>query len=252
MNLNFLPHDLKRAIDCLNINFLTEIRIRRGQPVIIEYRGEYVYINRFGVCGSSKDALRVYDVDGLFASMLSDGVYAYAEQLKNAFVTLDGGVRVGVAGEYVTEKGAVSAVRCITSLNIRIPHDIKGCADGIFSLTQGRGLKSVLIFRRPGWERRLCFATSRESWGRQITFGFDERNEIAAADSDGDGYVLGERCDIVRGGDRADCIFLCYKGDEAASHHYGRALWRKGFCRRKLRRRLRNSRMRVYARHRSA
>lgn len=209
MNLNFLPHDLKRAIDCLNINFLTEIRIRRGQPVIIEYRGEYVYINRFGVCGSSKDALRIYDVDGLFASMLSDGVYAYAEQLKNAFVTLDGGVRVGVAGEYVTEKGAVSAVRCITSLNIRIPHDIKGCADGIFSLTQGRGLKSVLIFSPPGLGKTTMLRDLARKLGRaNNVLVFDERNEIAAADSDGDGYALGERCDIVRGGDKLTA-FAC-------------------------------------------
>lgn len=209
MNLNFLPPDIRRAIDCLNINFLTEIRIRRGQPVIIEYHGEYAYINNFGVCANVNDAIRIYDVDGLFASIIADGVYAYAEQLKNAFVTLDGGVRIGVAGEYVTERGAITAVRCVTSLNIRIPHDIKGCALDICSLIEERGVNSLVIFSPPGYGKTTMLRDLARYLGRKNNvLVFDERNEIAAADSDGDGYLLGERCDIVRGGNKLEA-FAC-------------------------------------------
>lgn len=203
-----MPEELMRGIDCLNINFLTEIRIRRGQPVIIEYRGEYVYINSFGVCRNAESALKIYDVDGLFGRMTADGVYAYAEQLKNSFITLDGGVRVGVAGEYVTERGCVQSVRGVTSLNIRIPHDVAGCADDIYLRTQGRP-SSVLIFSQPGLGKTTMLrGLARRLSTQYNVLVFDERNEIFAADSDGDGYDLGARCDVVRGGDKLTA-FAC-------------------------------------------
>lgn len=203
MNLKFLPEPLLAAIRCLNINYLTEIRIRRGQPVIIEYRGEYVYIDSFGVTASADRALRIYDVDGLFANALSDGLYAYAEQLRNAFVTLDGGVRVGVAGEYIISGGKVSAVRHITSLNIRIPHDISGCADKIYNVTQSGKLSSILIFSPPGLGKTTMLRELARKFSRKYNvLVVDERSEISAADCDGDGYDLGERSDVVRGGDK--------------------------------------------------
>lgn len=203
MNLKFLPAQLKAAIDCLNINFLTEIRIRRGQPVIIEYRGEYQYINRCGAGGSAEGALRIYDVDGLLAAAVRDGVYAYAEQMKNAFVTFDGGVRVGIAGQYVTENGRITAVRSVTSLNIRIPHDVKGCAAPVYEVVAKCGLQSALVFSPPGLGKTtLLRDLARKLAAKFNVLVFDERGEISAADCDGDGYDLGERCDVVRGGDK--------------------------------------------------
>ena len=203
MNLKFLPLELRQAIDCLNINYLTEIRIRRGQPVIIEYHGEYKYINSYGYSVSPNGAIVVYNVDGLLNSALSDGIYAYSEQLKSAFVTLDGGVRIGVAGEYVTDRGKVTAVRCITSLNIRIPHDINGCAHDLYMSTLSNGLKNILIFSPPGLGKTTMLRDLARHLGKNHNvLVFDERNEIAAADSDGDGYRLGERCDVIRGGDK--------------------------------------------------
>lgn len=209
MNLKFLPLELRRAIDCLNINFLTEIRIRRGQPVIIEYHGEYKYINNYGYSANPDGAIVVYNVDGLLNSALSDGIYAYSEQLKSAFVTLDGGMRVGVAGEYVTDSGKVTSVRCVTSLNIRIPHDIKGCSHDLYMTTLSKELKNVLIFSPPGLGKTTMLRDLARHLGKEYNvLVFDERNEIAAADSDGDGYLLGERCDIVRGGDKLTA-FAC-------------------------------------------
>lgn len=203
MNLKFLPPELKCGIDCVNNNFLTEIRIRRGQPVIIQYCGEYVYINRYGVCRSSDEAIRIYDVDGLLSSALSDGLYAYAEQLKSAFVTLEGGVRIGIAGEYVTENSKIITVRGVTSLNVRIPHDVCGCAAEIFAATQRKNVCSVLIFSPPGFGKTTMLRDMARNFAKSYNVLIvDERNEIYASDADGDGYKLGERCDVVRGGDK--------------------------------------------------
>ena len=207
VEFSFLPRELRAALACLNENFLTEIRLRRGQPVIIEYRGEYLYVNRCGAVRTADGALRSEDVNAVFAAMLSDGVYAYSEQLKRSFVTLDGGVRVGVAGEYVVQGGEVVSVKSVTSLNIRIPHDVKGCARAIFEATQSRGAKSVLIFSPPGLGKTTMLRDLARSLAANCNvLVIDERNEIYAADCDGKGYDLGERCDVVRGGDKLTSI----------------------------------------------
>lgn len=209
MKLDFLPAHLRRAIDCLNINYLTEIRIRRGQPVIIEYRGEYVYINSFGTCDRPESAICIENVDELFSRAVADGMYSYTEQLRCGFVTLDGGIRIGVAGQYITEGGAVKTIKCITSLNIRIPHDIRGCAGYIYEHTQRDGLNSVLIFSPPGMGKTTMLRDLARTFGRKYNvLVMDERGEISAADCDGDGFDLGERCDVVRGGDKLTA-FAC-------------------------------------------
>ena len=49
MSLSFLPTEVLGALAHLNFNHVSEIRIRRGQPVIIEYKGSYKYINKYNV-----------------------------------------------------------------------------------------------------------------------------------------------------------------------------------------------------------
>lgn len=203
MDLNFLPEELTRALRCLNLNYLSEIRIRKGQPVIIEYFGEYVYISDFGKCVNSHNAMRIYDVEKVLSAAMKGSVYAYSEQLKSAFITLDGGIRVGIGGEYVTEKGIITAVRCVTSLNIRIPHDVAGCAHKICDLFRNYGLRSTLLFSKPGLGKTTMLRDiAKDLGGNYNVLVFDERGEISAMNSEGVGYDMGERCDVVRGNNK--------------------------------------------------
>ena len=208
MNLYFLPIDIRSALDNLNCNYLTEIRLRRGQPVIIQYRGEYNYIGRFGICRQS-EAIVCGDVQSVLTEAMEGSVYAYSEQLKNGFITVSGGVRIGVAGEYVTEGKSVTAVKGVTSLCIRIPHDIVGTGKEIFNVICKERLQSALIFSPPGYGK----TTVLRDLARQIssntqlnTLIFDERNEITAIDGAGVGFNLGKNCDIVRGADKFTAI----------------------------------------------
>ena len=54
-------------------------------------------------------------------------MYAYEEEIKRGFFTLPGGHRVGVCGQVQTEQGKILTMSHITSLNIRIAHEINGC-----------------------------------------------------------------------------------------------------------------------------
>ena len=205
MNLSFLPPEIQSAIANLNMNYLNEIRLRCGQPVIIQYRGEYMYINRFGQSANGSTAIICESAEAVLHAAMNGNVYVYSDQLKNGFITVDGGVRIGVAGEYVMHGNDVITVKNVTSLNIRIPHDIVGAADGIYEVIGGQPIKNTLIFSPPGFGK----STLLRDIARKISLStfysvliFDERNEIAAIDGDGGGFHLGKGCDVVRGGDK--------------------------------------------------
>lgn len=200
MSLSFLPNDIKNAICHLNYNFLSEIRLRRGQPVIIEYMGEYRYLGLSGISVGVNDRITVLDIDAVLNLATNGCIYSYTEQLKSGFITVGHGIRIGVAGEYVTENGTVKAIKNPTSLNIRISHDIMKCSDYLFKTVFKNGVQSALIFSKPG----LGKTTMLRDISRNLTKNhlcnvlvFDERGEISAMDGYGDGFELGA-VDVVR------------------------------------------------------
>lgn len=54
--------------------------------------------------------------------------------MRQGFVTVCGGHRVGVAGQVVLEHGRVRNVKHISFINIRVSHQIKGCATCLFAI----------------------------------------------------------------------------------------------------------------------
>lgn len=205
MNFYFLPAEIASALDNINHNHLNEIRLRNGQPVIIQYRGEYKYINQYGITSDCGNSLVCASAEAVLHTAMSGNVYVYSEQLKNGFITIDGGIRIGIAGEYVTQGNEIVTIKRITSLNIRVPHDVLGVADGIYDCVCGNGIKNTLIFSPPGFGK----TTLLRDMARKISHKtdknvlvFDERNEIAATDGEGKGVNLGKGCDVVRGGSK--------------------------------------------------
>lgn len=200
MSLSFLPKDIKFSIDHLNYNFLTEIRLRRGQPAIVEYKGKYCRLGKLGLSVNPNDLLFVSDVAVVLNAATDGCVYGYTEQMKGGFITIGHGIRVGIAGEYVTSGDSVTTIKSITSLNIRIPHDVRGCAKSVCKIFSEFGLKNTLLYSRPGLGkttmlRDIALTLSCDD-GRNVLI-FDERGEIAAMDGYGEGFDLGA-VDVVR------------------------------------------------------
>ena len=67
-------------------------------------------------------------------------MYAYIEQLKQGFLTIRGGHRVGICGTVVMDHDKVKTIRHISGLNIRVAHEVKGCAD------------TLIFYAAPEWE----------------------------------------------------------------------------------------------------
>ncbi len=205
MNLAFLPVEIVMAVSTLNINQLTEIRVKSGQPVIIHYRGEYKYIKSNGVCDNADDAIKCSSAEKILERAMGNSVYTYTEQLKYGFITVDGGIRIGIAAEYVTQGDEIVSIRGVTSLNIRIPHEALGCANEIYKAISAGGIKSTVIFSPPG----LGKTTVLRDLARLISVKeklkvliADERNEIAGVNSGVSAFTFGATCDFVRGANK--------------------------------------------------
>lgn len=200
MTLSFLPTSIQLALDNLNFNFLSEIRMRAGQPVIVEYKGSYEFLGAYGITDRKSSALVCGDLNGVLNAAMERSVYAYTEQLKNAFITVDGGIRIGIGGEYVTDGGKIKTVQKPTSLNIRIPHEAIGCAAQIYDKINEIKAKSTLIFSPPGYGKTTVLRDLARQTGQTLGLNvlvFDERYELSA-----NGYDLGMNCDVVRGADK--------------------------------------------------
>lgn len=205
MDFSFLPVDMQIALGALNINLLSEIRLKSGQPVIIAYNGEYKYLKLSGECDSANQAMTCDCVERIFERAMKNSVYAYAEQLKYGFITVDGGIRIGIGAEYVTQNGSVVSLRSISSLNIRIPHQILGCAKEVFNEIKRRDFNSLVIFSPPGFGKttvlRDLIRLISENGDERVLVA-DERNEICGVVDGRFSFDLGANCDVVSGANK--------------------------------------------------
>ena len=125
--LDFLPQNIKDGLNCLNIQYVYELRLRINAPIIINYKEKYEYLGRYGVVGQAKNALicTVEDIEECVYRAGKYSVYSVEEQIKRGFITAECGERIGLAGEYVFENGKPLALRNYTSLCLNLGRPIK-------------------------------------------------------------------------------------------------------------------------------
>lgn len=199
--LQYFPAALRGRFSEQQLTDAEEIRIRVGQPVEIFGGGRFVrredaVVERYMLCE-------------MLNYLTGYSLYALEEEMKQGFFTIEGGHRVGLCGHmsyHDTDAGNQADVLSdINGLNIRIAHEVKGCAGGLVPyLRCGESIYNTLFFAPPGVGKttylRDCIRilSGGEDGGRGLKVGVvDERSELAACHLGVPQNDLGPRTDVL-------------------------------------------------------
>lgn len=192
-----------------NQDTIREIRLRAYQPVSVQKCGKEYFLRGDGSFSENIfEAARSTpkELESLLRHICRDSVYAYEEELRQGYITVDGGHRVGIAGQAVQEAdGAVRTLKNISFLNIRVAHEIKGAADCILEEMYWEGrLRSTLIISPPGFGKTTLLRdlirriSDGNRYGRGMTVGVvDERSELAGCFLGVPQLDVGMRTDVM-------------------------------------------------------
>lgn len=198
--LDFLPPRLTDAVRHVNLHQLYELRMRAEKPLRADLGGNFVFLGAAGVC-TEREALRptAAEIEETLFAASGYSLYSVENQIKRGFITGKEGERIGIAGTYVYEGAGVIAIGSVTSLCIRIPHEIVGCAEEIYRKCFPDGeIRSLLLLAPPGDGkttilRDLCrLVCERKKLNVLVS---DERGELSAGD-------LGSTADCVKFADK--------------------------------------------------
>ncbi len=190
---------------------LQEIRLRADCPVILRFAGRECFLAGDGnITYHMEQAYRIgrKELDGVLNHICRYSVYAFEEELRQGFLTIPGGHRIGVAGQVVTDPdGCVRRLKHISYLNIRIAHEITGAADGVmpYLYREGRFLSGMIISPLGCGKTTMLRDIVRQvsdgnSYGSGQCVGVvDERSEIAGSYMGIAQNHVGIRTDVLDG-----------------------------------------------------
>ncbi len=196
--LPLLTEDMRQALTPLDLNGVTEIRLRLGRPMeVVTAVG-----SRLLYAPNGRPMLREGEQEGLLSAFCNHARYAWEKEIRQGFITLQQGGRVGVTGRIAAETGAPALV---TGFCIRILRPVVGCGETVLSalLKEGR-LRSTLLFSAPGCGKTTLLRDLIRLLSDGLCGAYphrvgvvDERYEIAG--EGGDSFDLGDRTDVLSG-----------------------------------------------------
>ncbi len=169
---------------------VTEVRLRRRRPLsYLTARGRTI----------SEYIISDTEFENVLSLVTEHSLYAITDKLVNGYIPLRGGLRVGVAGEGVMDGERVKTIKHITSLSLRIPHQIFGIAD--FLHIDGYFDQNILIVSPPGAGKTTLLreiARCLSECGKCVTV-LDERGEISGACGKEFALDVGANTDVLFG-----------------------------------------------------
>lgn len=189
---------------------LTELRMRAGKPLLLSDGQREWFVSGEGerIChAKGAKVMERQDLSRLLLHFCKHSLYAYEEELREGYLTLEGGHRLGVAGQVVTEAGKIRTIKNISFLNLRIARQLKGIAEEVLPrlYEQGR-IQNTLIVSPPGCGKTtllrelIRLVSDGNPYGEGVTVGVvDERSELAGCFLGVPQNDLGIRTDVLDG-----------------------------------------------------
>ena len=153
---------------------LEEIRLRKGVPSSLSTNKGTIVLNSVMTQAQMNDIL---------VAMSGRSLYAHTDTISQGYITLDGGIRVGICGRARVFDGKIRGICDVSALNIRLPTQIKGVGEQICRLLRSRiDKKGVLIYSPPGVGkttllRSVAYKMATEGRSKRVAV-IDTRGEL--------------------------------------------------------------------------
>ena len=89
---------------------LQEIRLRTGREIMVMIHGKEYYLDGGGQVVQDKNGavcVTEQDMEAVLNHICDYSVYAFCDEIRQGFLTLPGGHRVGLAGQVIMEEGGM-------------------------------------------------------------------------------------------------------------------------------------------------
>ncbi len=208
--LTALPEKIRSPVSKSGTDRLLEVRMRCGEKLLAVFKsGSYLLSPTGELLRERKNAMTVTDGDIKSALELitSFSLYAYENEIKNGFITISGGHRIGICGEADIGKNGITHLKSIQSLNYRFAREIIGCSDSFMGkIVENGDIKNTLVVSPPMCGKTTLLrdiARNLSLLGKRVSI-IDERGEIAASAGRTSPFDMGFGCDILSGAPKAD------------------------------------------------
>lgn len=217
----YLPERIYSALDalCREISEnLEEIRLRESKPLMV-YTCEKGYcVGENGNTVSSGIIIDEYDIEQTFSAITGKSPYAFEDDLKQGFITLNSGIRAGIAGSASQSDGKINMYKNINGINFRIPIEATGISKKLLPYISKNGrLINTLVISAPKLGKTTLVRDIARCAGDGAGINpckvslIDERQELAASAYGHPLFNVGMETDVISGVQKHTGVFMALR-----------------------------------------
>ncbi len=211
--LEILPVHIKKIFSNLKgLEEMQEIRLKVNKPLIIQIGNEEIITDYIAT---------LQDIKLILQHISNYSIYAYEEEIKQGYLTIKGGHRVGMCGSCVVEDGKIKTIKSLGSINIRVCKEIEGCSNKVipFILDNNQVLNTIIISPPRCGKTTLIRDIARNLSdgikainlrGRKVCI-IDERSEISGCYNAVPQMNVGVRTDVLDNCPKAEGIMMAIR-----------------------------------------
>lgn len=202
----YLPPGIKMILFNLTSSqkaMLKEIRIRQQKPLMLSFGKDIKFYHN-----PTKD-----DIINTVNKLSDYSLNSVKDSVRKGFITIPGGIRVGISGEIVMKNNEIAFIHNINGLNFRIPQEKMGIADNVIDyIYDGTALFNTLVISPPMMGKTTLLRDIARQLSQFMNVCIiDERNEIAACVNSVSSFDVGIRTDIIDSAPKPQAIAMAIR-----------------------------------------
>jgi len=211
--LDILPLEIKSEMENIReLDKLQEVRIKVNKPLIFQVGSEEII-------KSYKPTFE--DVKFVLQKISNYSIYAFEEEIKQGYITIRGGHRVGLCGSCVILNDGIKTIKDIASLNIRICREVLDCSSKVMPYIVNQGfVKNTIIISPPKCgkttllrdiTRHISDGIKNSDFQGKKVCVIDERSELGGCYNGIPQMDIGFRTDILDNCPKSQGIMLAIR-----------------------------------------